>query len=456
MTLPPFPACNHGIGRSNSGGGDTGGGNTGRGDTGRTDTAGGDDGVRDGEPQIVIIGAGQAGGSAAAFLRQFGWAGGISLLGDEDVPPYQRPPLSKAWLTGEADGDALWLRTPGFYADQRIALHTGTRVETIDRAARAVILEDGRRLAYDHLIIATGAAPRRLALPGTDLDGVLELRSLADATRIRDALRPGAHLAVIGGGYVGLEVAASARGLGLAVTVIEREARLLARVASPALAAHVSARHAAAGVDLRVGADVAGLDGHEGRIAAVRLADGTRIGCDAVLIGVGAVPRDGLARACGLACDDGIIVDAACRTDDPAILAIGDCTRHPLPHYGVTARLESVPNATEQARQAAAAICGRKPPPAEVPWFWSDQYEMRIQIAGLPIGAVAAVARRDEAAGRLAVFHLGPEARLLAVETVGSVTDFAGGRMLIGRRARLDAGRLADPACPLPALVIPD
>ena len=404
--------------------------------------------------RVLIVGAGQAGATAAAILRQYGWTGPITLVGEETAAPYQRPPLSKAWLAGTATDADLRLRSPDFYTGQRIDLRTGIRVEAIDRAARAAILADGMRLPYDRLILATGCAPRRLNLPGMDLPGVLELRTRDDATRLRAALSPRTRLAVIGGGYVGLEVAATAVRLGLAVTVIEREARLLARVASPELAAHIHAAHAAAGVAVRLSADVAGLDEAGGRVAGVRLADGTRVACDAALVGVGALPCDALARACGLACDNGIVVDAACRTDDPAIQAIGDCTRRPLPLYRTTGRLESVPNATEQAKQAAAALCGRPPPPPEVPWFWSDQYDLRIQIAGLAIGVARRIVRHG--ADAFSVAHLDAGDRLVTIETVNAVTDFAAGRMIIGRQRRIDPTRLADPACPLAQTMLPE
>jgi len=395
----------------------------------------------------VIVGAGHGGGAAAAFLRQFGWRGSITLVGDESHPPYQRPPLSKAWLQGEADAESLLLRPASFYADQDITLRLGIPVVAIDRAALVVRLADGVTLPYDFLILATGASPRRIPLPGLDLPGVLELRSRADADRIRAELRPGRHLAVVGGGYIGLEVAASARALGLSVTVIEREPRLLARVASPALSAHVEARHRAEGLTLHPHAGVEALEAADGQVAAVRLTDGRAIACDAVLLGVGAVPNTDLAAAAGLACEDGIVVDDAARTSDPAIFAIGDCTRRPLPLYGRLGRLERVPNATEQAKQAAAALCGRPKPAPDVPWFWSDQYDMRLQIAGLPYD-VARTVQRGGLPG-LAVFHLDAESRVQAVEAVDRPADFAGGRMLIARRRPVDADRLADPTVAL-------
>ncbi len=395
----------------------------------------------------MIVGAGHGGGAAAAFLRQFGWRGSITLVGDEPHLPYQRPPLSKAWLQGEADPDSLLLRPAAFYAEQDITVRLGIPAVAIDRATRVVRLADGAMLLYDHLILATGASPRRIPLPGLDLPGVLELRSRADADRIRATLRPGRHLAVVGGGYIGLEVAASARALGLSVTVIEREPRLLARVASPALSAHVEARHHAEGVALHLRAGVEALEAADGQVAAVQLTDGRSIAADAVLLGVGAVPNTDLAAACGLACKDGIVVDDAARTSDPAIFAIGDCTRRPLPLYGRVGRLESVPNATEQAKQAAAALCGRAPPAPDVPWFWSDQYDMRLQIAGLPYDVTRTVLRGGPPG--LAVFHLDAEDRVQAVEAVDRPADFAGGRMLIARRRPVDADRLANPAAAL-------
>ncbi len=247
---------------------------------------------------------------------------------------------------------------------------------------------------YDVLILALGARARRLTLPGTDLSGVLELRTEADADRLKAALSPGARLAVIGGGYIGLEVAASARTLGAEVTILEREARLLARVACPMLCEFFHGGHRAHGVTIEVEAGVVALEGTGGVVTGVRLDDGRLIPCDAALMGVGAVANDELARQAGLACDNGIAVDLAARTDDPDIFAIGDCTRRPLPLYERMGRLESVPNALEQAKQAASTICGKPPPTPEVPWFWSDQYDLRLQIAGLPFDAIEIVAAR--------------------------------------------------------------
>jgi 3-phenylpropionate/trans-cinnamate dioxygenase ferredoxin reductase subunit len=393
---------------------------------------------------IVIAGAGHAGGSAAAMLRQLGWQGGITLIGEEPIPPYQRPPLSKAWLKGEATAESLALRPVTFYTDATIDLRLGMRVTTIDRTAKTVALSDGTTLRYDYLIIAVGARARRLPLPGADLGGVLELRSAADADQLKAALRPGATLAVIGGGYIGLEAAASARALGAEVVIIERESRVLARVACPILSAFFETFHRAQGVTIEVDAQVTALEGSNGRVTGVRLGDGRLIACDAALIGVGAVANDELARDAGLTCHNGIAVDLAARTDDPAIFAIGDCTSRPLPLYDRMGRLESVPNALEQAKQAAAMICGKPPPTPEVPWFWSDQYDLRLQIAGMPFDATEIVVRGDVSGGKFALFHLTADGTVQAVEAVNAATEFMGGRRIIAKRKRLTRARIED------------
>lgn len=418
--------------------------------------------MQPGPARIVIVGAGHAGGAAAANLRQYGWRGSITLIGEEPLPPYQRPPLSKAWLKREADADSLLLRPAAFYAASDIFLRLEQRAAGIDRQARTVLLASGETAEYDRLILALGAVARPLDVAGAGLRNVLSLRSAADADRLQAALHPGVRLAVIGGGYIGLEVAASARALGAEAVVIEREARLLARVASPLLSDFFRRQHAARGVGLELGAAVEALEGTEveapggagveapegagGAVTGVRLRDGRRIACDVVLVGVGALPNDALARAAGLACDNGIMVDAASRSSDPAIYAIGDCTRRPLPLYGCSVRLESVPNALEMAKQAAADLCGRKPPPPEVPWFWSDQYELRLQIAGLPIDAVQTAVRGDPDGGSFAVFHLAADDTVQAVEAVNAPAEFMAGKLMIARRRRVSPDALRDKA----------
>ena len=394
--------------------------------------------------RVVIIGAGHAGGSAAAELRRSGFTGPITLIGDEPLPPYERPPLSKAWLKGETDADKLALKPASFYPGADIDLRLCTSATAIDRAAKTVTLTTGEALPYDTLILATGARARRIPLPGLDLGNVLELRNAADADRLKAVLVPGARLAVIGGGYIGLEAAASARALGAEVTVVEREPRVLARVACELLSNFFQDFHRGQGVIIEVNAQVAALEGSDGSITGVRLGDGRLIPCDAALIGVGAVPNQELASEAGLACNNGIVVDQSARTSDLAIFAIGDCSHRPIPLYDRTMRLESVPSALEQARQAAASICGKPLPVPEVPWFWSDQYDLRLQIAGIPFDATRIVVRGDIAAGKFALFHLLDDGTVQAVEAVNASTEFMGGRRIVQRRKKLTAERISD------------
>ncbi|MEO8714187.1 MAG: NAD(P)/FAD-dependent oxidoreductase, partial [Acetobacteraceae bacterium] len=299
------------------------------------------------DARIVIVGAGHAGGSAAALLRQYGWKGPITLVGEEPIAPYQRPPLSKAWLKGEADAASLALRPDSFYPTNNVSLRLATSAVAIDRAARTVALSSGESLPYDHLILALGARARKLSLPGLPLAGVLELRTVADADHLKAALAPGKRLAVIGGGYIGLEVAASARALGAEAVVIEREARVLARVANQTLSDFFKSHHEARGVAFELGAEITGFEGVNGRVAGVRLGDGRLIACDVILVGVGAIPNDELAREAGLDCTTGVVVDEAARSSDPSIFAIGDVTMRPMPLYNRLFRPESVPSALE-------------------------------------------------------------------------------------------------------------
>jgi 3-phenylpropionate/trans-cinnamate dioxygenase ferredoxin reductase subunit len=403
--------------------------------------------MNDTSGRVVIVGAGHAGGSAAALLRQYGWQGPITLIGAEPTMPYQRPPLSKAWLKGEQQIADLLLRPAAFYPGSQIDLRLGCEVAAIDRAARCVVLSDGESVEYEHLVLATGCHARVLPIRGHQFRSIAALRTLADADRLRPLLHANARIAIIGAGYIGLEVAASARALGAQVVVIEREARVLPRVASVPLSDFIQQRHAAAGVRIITNGTVEAFEGEEGHVAAVRLSSGETIDCDAALVGIGAAPNQALAQTAGLACDDGIRVDLAARTADPAIHAIGDCTRRPVPLYERTCRLESVPNAVEQAKQAAADLCGRAPPAPEVPWFWSDQYEVRLQIAGLSFDVAETVVRGDPASGAFAIFHLAENGTLQAVEAVNAPAEFMAGRMMIGRRKRVVASRLADVSC---------
>lgn len=399
------------------------------------------------DAHVVILGAGHAGGSVAAFLRQYGFQGPITLIGEEPIPPYQRPPLSKAWLKGEADADSLQLKAPEWYAEHGVSLRLSTLAEAIDRQAREVRLSSGEAVTYDVLVLATGARARALPLPGASLDGVLFLRTAADAEALKSRLGPGKRLAVIGGGYVGLEAAASAVALGGSAVVIEREGRVLARVACEPLSRFYQDAHARRGVKIVTSASVTELEGDDA-VSAVVLADGSPIACDVVVIGVGAQPNLQLAQDAGLDCADGVVVDETARTSDPAIYAVGDVTHRPLPLYDRTARLESVPNALEQAKQAASAIAGRPQPAPEVPWFWSDQFDLKLQIAGVPYECGQIVTRGDPASEKFALFHLhGGVVR--AVEAVNSPPEFMAGRLLIGKKTVVDPARLADTSIPM-------
>lgn len=398
--------------------------------------------------RVVIVGAGHAGGTAAALLRNYGFEGEILLIGAEPQLPYQRPPLSKACLHAGFDANTLRLKADEFYAQQRIETRTNTTVTDIDATAKTIRIGSITE-PYDVLILATGSRPRRLTIPGIDLSGVMELRTLADAQRLLGALKPGAHLVVIGGGYIGLEVAASARSLGVNVDVLEREERILARVASPELSAHFHQRHTAQGVNIHTRVQIDSIVGEAGAVTGVRLCDGTTIACNAVLVGVGAQTCDELAQSAGLKCENGIVVDEHARTSDPSIYAIGDVSSRTVWLYeGGRFRLESVANALEQAKQAVCAILKRPPPAPEVPWFWSDQYRDKLQIAGLSFQAQQRVTRRFADESKLAVFHLKDE-RILAVEAVNCAPEFMIGKKLIGNRTAVVPERLADAAIPM-------
>tara|TARA_R110000868_G_scaffold6550_2_gene36992 strand:- start:67138 stop:68373 length:1236 start_codon:yes stop_codon:yes gene_type:complete len=391
---------------------------------------------------VVIIGAGHAGGTVAAHLRQDGFTGSITLIGEEAVAPYQRPPLSKAWLAGTSSLDHVILRPESWYSENDVDLRLGVRVESIDRNARNVTLEGGETLAYEALVIATGARPRKLGLAGEALPGVFSLRTLADAEALKSSLRKGSALALIGAGYIGLEVAASARKAGARVIILEREARCAARVASETLSRFLEGFHRARGVEFEFNTRIDSLAGSRA-VSGVVLDDGRTLDCDLVLIGAGVVPNDELAREAGLECGNGIIVDDIARTSDPAIFAIGDVSFRPLALYDAHARLESVPNALEQARCVSHVLTGKAPAAPEVPWFWSDQYELKIQLAGLPMDATSQLVRGDPATGSFAVFHLKGDL-IRAVEAVNAPPEFMFGRKLIGQGTRVDPVRLAD------------
>ncbi len=392
---------------------------------------------------VVILGAGHAGGTAGALLRQYGYEGPITMVGDEPIAPYQRPPLSKAWLKGEADADSLALKPLEFYAENKIDFRPNVTAKAIDRSAKTIALSSGEALAYDILIIATGARAIALPIEGADLEGVLFLRTAADAEKLKGALGPGKRLAVVGGGYIGLEAAASARALGAQAVVIEREARLLARVACETLSTFFKAYHEQRGVEFILGAGVTGFVGKDGKITGVSLSDGRVVDCDAALVGVGARPNDEIAVEAGLECTRGIVVNLEARTSDPSIFAIGDVAYRPMPIYDRMFRMESVPNALEQAKQAASAITGRPAPAGEVPWQWSDQYDIKLQIAGYPFDVDQILVRGDPAGNKFAVFHLKGD-QVQAVEAINSPPEFMMGRQLIGNRKSVSKAKLAD------------
>ncbi|MFN3521164.1 MAG: NAD(P)/FAD-dependent oxidoreductase [Phenylobacterium sp.] len=394
---------------------------------------------------VVILGAGHAGGTAAALLRQYGHEGPITLIGEEPIAPYQRPPLSKAWLKGEADADSLALKPVEFYAENGIDFRPGVRGVSLDRGAKRLALSNGETVGYDVLILATGARPIALPIEGADLQGVLFLRTAEDAEKLKAALGPGKRLAVVGGGYIGLEAAASARALGAEAVVLEREPRLLARVACETLSTFFKTYHEAHGVAFELGAAVTAFRGENGRVTGVILSDGRVIDCDAALVGVGARPNDEIAEDSGLECARGVVVDLSARTSDPSIYAIGDVAHRPMPIYDRMFRMESVPNALEQAKQAACAITGRAPPPGETPWQWSDQYDIKLQIAGYPFDVDEVLVRGDPASGKFAVFHLKGD-QVQAVEAINSPPEFMMGRQLIGNRRPVNRSKLADPS----------
>lgn len=397
---------------------------------------------------VAIVGAGHAGGNAAALLRQYGFDGAIVLIGAEPVPPYQRPPLSKTYLTGELDEARLWLKPSTFHAEHRIDQKLGAAVLSLDRAAKQVALADGHVVNYDKLILATGSTPRTLAIPGHDLDGVVTLRSLADADTLRSRLGSGTKLIVIGAGYIGLEAAASARRLGHDVTVLEAAPRVLSRVTGETVSAFYAGEHRTQGVDLRLDAKVAAFVGKDGALAGVKLDTGEIVPGTLALVCIGIVPEVALAQQAGLVCTNGVQVDDDARTSDADVFAIGDCACRPLPRYGRMGRLESVHNALEQAKLAAAAIAGKPRPACDVPWFWSDQYDLKLQTAGLMEGFDAAVVRGDPGARRFSVWYLKGGA-LLAVDAVNSMPEFLCGKKLAGSDRKLDVTTLRDPATDL-------
>jgi 3-phenylpropionate/trans-cinnamate dioxygenase ferredoxin reductase subunit len=392
--------------------------------------------------RVVIVGAGQAGAQVAVSLRQLGFSGDITLLGEEPHLPYQRPPLSKAYLSGEMALERTWLRSESYYAKHRIDLRLGARAARILRRERAVVTAEDQRLAYDALVLCTGTAARRLPLPGVDLPGVFYLRTLADSDAIKAAILPGARAVIIGGGYIGLEVAASLSKLGAGVVVVEALERVMNRVVAAPVSAFFAAEHAVHGVEVVTGAAVSALEGgaHVERVVA---AAGRTFAADLVVIGIGAVPNDELARDAGLEVENGVVVDAFGRTSDPAIFAAGDLTHHPNELFARRLRLESVHNAMEQAKAVARAIAGQPGPYADVPWFWSDQYDLKLQIAGVGDPDDELLMRGDPASRAFSCLHL-RDGRLVAIDCINRGGDFLAAKKLIAKGSPIDRTRAAN------------
>ncbi len=392
---------------------------------------------------VLVIGGGQAGAQAVDTLRREGYGGRLVLIGDEPHLPYQRPPLSKKYLAGELAADRLLFRHRAFYDEHRIELKLGVGVTRIEPGARRVVLADGEEAAYDRLLLCVGAKSRQLTCPGAQSPGVHYLRGLADVAAIRERLKPGARVVIVGGGYIGLETAATARQLGCAVTVLEMADRVMNRVVAPCVSEYFAHEHGMQGVKIICNARVIGLEG-EGRVERVICADGSAFEADLLIVGVGAAANTELAGAAGLDCDNGIVVDQHCRTSDAAIYAAGDCTNHPSLRFGMRVRLESVDNAFEQSKTAALNILGRDPVHDRVPWFWSDQFDNKLLIVGLSQGFDRLVLRGDPATRSFSVCYL-KGGELLAVEAVNHSRDYMAARRLIAERARPDPDKLANP-----------
>ena len=396
--------------------------------------------------KTIIIGAGQAGLQTIISLRQGGYEGDITLIGDEAFLPYQRPPLSKAYLSGKMERDRLFLKPDNFFADNNVTVKLDTRVETLDRTAKSVTLHDGAILAYDKLVFATGSRPRLLDLPGRELGNIFDLRGMADIDAMQPHFIAGKKLVVIGGGYIGLEAAAVAADMGLSVTVLEAAPRLLARVAEPEISAFYDRIHKDHNVTIVTESRIQGFAG-DGDVSGVSMADGRVIEADLVITGIGILPNIELAEAAGLDIDNGIVVNDLGQSSDADIFAAGDCTYHPNNVLGRTLRLESVPNAIEQGKAVASAICGAPKPYHQVPWFWSDQYDVKLQIAGVPLEVDKKVLRGDDTTNSFAWFYFTGD-KLTGVTAVNRPAEFMAGRMLIEKAAKgevsIDPARLED------------
>jgi 3-phenylpropionate/trans-cinnamate dioxygenase ferredoxin reductase subunit len=392
---------------------------------------------------IVVVGGGQAGAQAVDTLRRSGYSGRLLLICDEPELPYQRPPLSKKYLSGELTAERLPFRHQAFYDEHRIELQIGVAATALDARARRLDLANGEALSYDRLLLCLGSTVRRLSCPGADLAGLHYLRKVADAASIKGAIKPGSRVVIIGGGYIGLETAATCRHLGCEVTVLELADRVMSRVVAPRVSEFFAQEHRAHGITILCNTSVARFEGAD-RIERVICADGRAFEADTVVAGVGAIPVTALASEAGLACDNGILVDEYCRTQDRAIFAAGDCSNHPSPRFGRRVRIESVDNAFEQAKTAALNMLDKRVAHDRVPWFWSDQFDSKLLIAGISQDFDQQVLRGDPASRSFSVCYL-KGSELLAVEAINHSKDYMAARKLIAERARMNLARLADP-----------
>ncbi len=400
---------------------------------------------------VVIVGAGHGGAQAAVVLRQSGFTGSITMIGREAEPPYERPPLSKEYLAREKPFERLYIRPPHFWGERDIDLRLSTEVTGVNPVAQTVALSNGETLGYHDLIWATGGDPRRLNCPGSELAGVHAVRNREDVDAIMVELAGVTRVAIVGGGYIGLEAAAVLTKLGKQVTLLEALPRVLARVAGVALSEFFEKEHRAHGVDVRTGASVVAIEGVDGRATGVTLADGTSIAAQMVIVGIGIIPAVAPLIAAGADGSNGVDVDAHCRTSLPHIYAIGDCAAHSNDFAGgAHIRLESVQNANDQASVAAKAICGDPRPYTATPWFWSNQYDLRLQTVGLSSGHDVAVVRGDPATRSFSVVYL-KQGRVIALDCVNTVRDYAQGRKLVEQGVMLSEADAADINHPLKA-----
>jgi 3-phenylpropionate/trans-cinnamate dioxygenase ferredoxin reductase component len=402
---------------------------------------------------VVIVGAGHAGAQASIALRQHGFSGSILMIGRDSEPPYERPPLSKEYLSGEKPFERLYIRPPAFWAEKDVELELGNAVTALDPFARTVMLSSGEAVRYGSLIWAAGGNPRRLACSGADLNGVHSVRDKADVDRMTCELAGGARrVVVIGGGYIGLEAAAVLTKLGHCVTLLEALPRVLARVAGADLSNFYQQEHRARGVDLRLGVAVDCMEGAGGKVTGIRLGSGEMIACEMVVVGIGIEPVVGPLLAAGARGSNGVVVDELCRTSLPAVFAVGDCAAHPNPYVdGAVTRLESVQNANDMATTAAKAICGRSEPYHAVPWFWSNQYDLRLQTVGLSLGHATSVVRGDPASRSFSIVYL-RNGEVVALDCVNRTKDYVQGRKLIETRAKIAPDELRKVETPLSQL----